>query len=280
MTMSKSTTIEAAPVQEPLYGPGEITEERFDSMPNGYKDCVRSAIRRQALGEIGAGAIFARLMVRFYEDGDSDRAIFAAHLAEEEAGHCQLITAILPGIGLSKDIYETSQPRYGEIFGGTSEDLDSWEALIMFNWLAEKAGTMFLRSFRNTSYKPWYDTMKSIVEEEEGHEDSGITNVRRYLKMWPENRPLIQTLVDKWFPISLKLLGIPGSEKQQKYHKYGLKAEDSTEQIPVWLNAVLPDMAKLKLRVPSVDELLSHGVILPDDSAELVSNAQGAAGAG
>lgn len=262
--MNKVARVQAVPVEEPRYGPGEITEERFESMPEDYKACVREAIQRQALGEIGAAAIFSRLAVRFYEEGQSERLVFAAHIAEEEADHCKQITAILPGIGLNADIYKHSPFAYGEIFGGERKDLDSWEAMIMFNWLAEEAGTMFLRSFRDNSYQPWRATMKSILEEEEGHGESGINNLVRYLRKNPENKPLIQSEVDKWFPISLKLLGMPYSEKQQKYHRYGLKAEDSAEQIPVWLASVLPHMKRLELRVPAVDECLAQGVILPE----------------
>lgn len=262
--MNKAARVQAVPVEEPQYGPGEITEEKFDSMPEDYKACVREAVRRQALGEVGAAAIFSRLAVRFYEEGESERLVIAAHIAEEEADHCKQITAILPGIGLSTDIYRTSRLAYGEIFGGERKDLDSWEAMIMFNWLAEEAGTMFLRSFKETSYQPWRDTMQSILEEEEGHGESGINNLVRYLRKAPENKPLIQAEIEKWFPISLKLLGVPYSDKQQKYHRYGLKAEDSAEQIPVWLGSVLPHVERLGLHVPSVEECISQGVVLPE----------------
>ncbi len=260
--------------EDAIYGPGEITEQKFGSMPEDYKECVRGAIKRQALGEFGAGAVFSRLMVKFYEEGEAERAAFVAHLAEEEAGHCMQIVSILPSIGLGTDIFQEKRIRYGEVFGGGKEDLDSWEALIVFNWLAENAGTMFLRSFANNSYKPWCDTMKSILEEEEEHEDSGIVNVRRYLKQFPENRDRLQREIDKWFPISLKLLGVPFSAKQQKFHRYGLKAEDSAEQIPEYLEMVLAQMDALEISVPSIADLEAQDVILTDRSVALLESAQ------
>ena len=266
-------SVETAQSENPLYGPGEITEERFDSMPDDYKECVRSAIVRQALGEFGAGAIFSRLLVKFYEEGQAERAAHAAHLAEEESGHCMQIVSILPTVGLSTEIFKDAEIRYGEVFGGTADDLDSWEALIVFNWLAEKAGTMFLRSFTQNSYKPWRDTMESILEEEEGHEDSGIVNIRRYLKQFPENKHLIQTEIDKWFPISIKLLGVPGSPKQQMYHRYGLKAENSSVQITQYLEAVLPQLNSLGFSVLSISEIEAQGVVLPEQSVALLQTA-------
>lgn len=248
---------------EPLYGPREITEETFPSTPDEYKRLLRWVVARQLLEELSAACIFAKAAPHFYRDGP-EKVLYCTHLAHEESEHCQVIAGILPGIGLDYDLFRTHDRPFARDFYGREDFPASWEDVLVFNWLAEESGRLFLWSMRESSYAPYADANRAIIEEEEEHAEGGPAHLVRHLEEnGDEAQEKVQQRVDEWFPIAIRLLGSPGSEKQRKFRYYGLKKEDTEDQLPLWLDAVMPVMRRFGLRAPSPDELRAAGLILP-----------------
>ena len=252
---------------EPIYGPREITEATFASTPDEYKDLLRWVVSRQLLEELSAACIFAKAAPQFYREGP-EKVLYCAHLAHEESEHCQVIARILPGIGLDDSLFKTHHRPFAEDFYGSKDFPRSWEDVLVFNWLAEESGRLFLWSMRDSSYAPYADANQAIIEEEEGHAEGGPVHLIRHLdENGDQALERVQECVDEWFPKAIRLLGSPRSDKQQKFHYYGLKKEDTDEQLPLWLGTVMPVMKQLNLKAPSPDAVRATGLTLPEGVA-------------
>lgn len=247
----------------PIYGPSEITEETFKDTPEEYQDLVRWVVGRQLLEELSAACIFAKAAPLFYREGP-EKVRYCVHLAEEEVGHCRAVARILPGIGLDYSLFANHDRPYAQDFHGDPQFPQSWEDVLVFNWLAEESGRLFLWSMRDTSYAPYANVNRAIIAEEERHAEGGPTHLIRHIEEnGDEAREKVQERVDEWFPKAIRLLGVPRSAKQQKFHHYGLKAEDTEEQLPLWLDAVLPYADQLGLTVPTSEDMRATGLVLP-----------------
>ena len=249
---------------KPIYGPREITEETFGATPQEYKEMLRWVVSRQLLEELSAACIFAKAASHFYREGP-DKVLYCAHLAEEESEHCQVIAGILPGIGLDYSLFRDHDRPFAADFYGSEDFPRNWEDVLVFNWLAEESGRLFLWSMRESSYAPYADANQAIIEEEEAHAEGGPIHLIRHIQdNGNEARVKVQEGVDEWFAKSIRLLGDPRSEKQQKFHYYGLKKEDTDDQLPIWLGNVMPVMEQLGLRAPTPAEVRATGLNLPD----------------
>ena len=103
-----------------------------------------------------------------------------------------------------------------------------------------------------------------ILEEEEQHAEGGPVHLIAHLdENGADAHGRVQDCVDEWFAKSIRLLGDPGSPKQRKFHYYGLKKEDTNDQLPIWLNTVMPVMKQLDLRAPTPDDVRATGLNLP-----------------
>ncbi len=248
----------------PIYVPREITEETFETTPQEYKDLLRWVVSRQLLEELSAACIFAKAASHFYREGP-DKVLYCAHLAEEESEHCQVIAGILPGIGLDYSLFRNHDRPFAADFYGAADFPRNWEDVLVFNWLAEESGRLFLWSMRDSSYAPYADANQAIIAEEEEHAEGGPVHLIRHIEdNGGQARARVQESVDEWFAKSIRLLGNPRSEKQQKFHYYGLKKEDSEDQLPIWLGNVMPVMDRLKLRAPTPAEVRATGLRLPE----------------
>lgn len=251
------------PVQ-PIYAPREITEETFAATPQEYKELLRWVVSRQLLEELSAACIFARAAPQFYREGP-EKVLYCAHLAEEESEHCQEISKILPGIGLDNSLFKNHDRPFAADFYGDDDFPRNWEDVLVFNWLAEESGRLFLWSMRESSYAPYADANQMIIAEEEAHAEGGPVRLIRHIEENGDGaRERVQERVDEWFAKSIRLMGNPRSEKQRKFHYYGLKKEDSDEQLPIWLNTVMPVMKQLDLRAPTPDDVRATGLKLPE----------------
>ena len=249
---------------EPIYGPREITEEKFQDTPQEYQDLVRWVVSRQLLEELSAACIFAKAAPQFYREGP-EKVLYCAHLAEEESEHCEMISRILPGIGLDNSLFENHHRPFAADFYGNEDFPRNWEDVLVFNWLAEESGRLFLWSMRDSSYAPYSKANQAIIEEEEEHAEGGpIRLISHIEENGDDARERIQESVDEWFAKSIRLLGEARSEKQQKFHYYGLKNEDTDVQLPIWLGNIMPVMKQLDLRAPTPDEVRATGLRLPE----------------
>jgi len=248
---------------EPIYGPLEITEEAFGTAPQEYQDLLRWVVSRQLLEELSAACIFAKAAPHFYREGP-DKVLYCAHLAEEESEHCQRIAQILPGIGLDYSLFRDHHRPFAADFYGNEDFPRNWEDVLVFNWLAEESGRLFLWSMRDSSYAPYAQANQEILEEEEQHAEGGPVHLIAHLnENGADAHGRVQDCVDEWFAKSIRLLGDPGSPKQRKFHYYGLKKEDTNDQLPIWLNTVMPVMKQLDLRAPTPDDVRATGLNLP-----------------
>ena len=64
----------------------------------------------------------------------------------------------------------------------------------MFNWLTEESGRLFLWSMRDSSYAPYADANRMIIEEEEAHAEGGPVRLIRHIEEnGDEARERVQT---------------------------------------------------------------------------------------
>ncbi|MGE0799349.1 MAG: Phenylacetic acid catabolic protein [Lautropia sp.] len=239
----------------PTYGPGQITLNQWDDMPEDYRGMVRYLVGRQLQGEIAACELFARAVQ--YVDTPQQK-VELTQTAMEEANHVQIVSELAPKIGIDMDELIRTRRPLATWFLGDVDDVKDWTELCVFKFLVDRAGNVWLWSMRDTSFKPYGDTMIPIMRDESRHQTEGARGV--LAEIAHGRRELVQQYVNKWFPRAMKLLGRPQSKGNQLAHKYGLKGPDSEVEMRKYLGEIQPTITKAGLALPSPDDLRAMGI--------------------
>ncbi len=244
---------------KPQYGPGEITLDRWDGMPADYKKMTRRLVGGQLAGEMAACETFGRCL-QFLDDPQQYR-----HLAKtvlEESTHVRLLADLAPRIGIDVGEIMARRRPLATWFLGERDDVTSWTEICVFKWLIDRAGSIWLWSMRDTSFKPYRDTMGRIMADEARHQADGGRDV--LLEIAKERRGEVQRLVDYWFPRAIQLLGRPESEGNRVAARLGLKHADSVVEMRKYLDEILPTVLEGGLTLPTPDDLRARGVEFGD----------------
>jgi 1,2-phenylacetyl-CoA epoxidase catalytic subunit len=249
----------AEQVTGPIYKTDDISFEQWDQMPEDYRSMVRYLVGRQLQGEIAACELFARTVQ--YVDTPKQK-VMLMQTAMDEANHITIVSELAPKIGIDMDHLMKTRRPLATWFLGDDTDVKDWTELCVFKFLIDRAGNIWLWSMRDTSFKPYRDTMAPIMRDEAHHQNDGAKGVLAEVERG--QRELVQKYVDKWFPRAMRLLGRPQSAGNLLAHKYGLKGPDSVVEMRKYLDEILPTLKKGGLTLPSPQAMRDIGVELLD----------------
>ena len=109
---------------------------------------------------------------------------------------------------------------------------------------------VMLREFAESSYKPWAEAVRTIIQDEKIHIAHGA-RVCRNLAETEEGREQLQAALDRLWPeCSSASSGARNTKRSQSVVRYGLRMTTNAEAIQVWREKVLPRIANLGLRIP------------------------------
>jgi 1,2-phenylacetyl-CoA epoxidase catalytic subunit len=254
-----STSPEAKPQEDangaPVYKPGEIDFDTLDDTPEDYRKMLRTLIGKQYVGEIAACEMFSRAVFHL---PDPRHKAALVHTANEEAEHVEMMDELARKVGLDVDGWLERRRPAGSHFLGSTEDVTDWLEVSVFKHMIDRCGRVWLWSMRQTSFKPYADVIRPILQDEARHGQDGAEEVGRLCEAG--HRDEVQERVDYWFPRGMQLLGKPGSEGNRVAHHYGLKLHDSDEEMAKWIGELKPPFETVGVSLPTPEQVRERGV--------------------
>jgi ring-1,2-phenylacetyl-CoA epoxidase subunit PaaA len=218
------------------YDPGSVTKDTFFSMPDDYQEnCIRIMAMTAYAENLGGEGL--SMWVR--KAPDNARRRLVARLAYEELDHGYRIYKVLNDLGISEnrvnDIANGKTNDKGAIhislnpaeqmYGGSGE---YWLDLALHCVLMDLAGKYIVGNFIDSSYAPWADAAKTIVDEEKLHIGFGRRELERCIDegVSPD---LLQERFTFWYSKALNFFGPPPGKSAELLKKYGIKRKNNDE---------------------------------------------------
>lgn len=222
--------------------------ESLEEVTEDYKDNLMKLMIAQADSEL-AGAYG---YVPWIEGAPTlPEKLAMANIVKDEVRHARAMYDLLERLGVDTDqlIYEDKMKNRMQVF---YEPIKTWEDLVMFNFLMDRAAGHQLRDAAECSWGPWSRAMIQIEKEEWMHVAHGEHWVKR-LGTDEESRATIQTALDFWFPKVNKVFGKSATETNKTFQKYKLKQRDNHDVRVAWYNEIKVLLEGYGLTVPGID---------------------------
>lgn len=208
-----------------------------------YLATVERMLRSQAYRERGAAELFEAALP--LAPDAHWRSVLEGHVAEE------------------REHYEGVRSLWSRTFARPESALDawvtarlaehplppvaSWLELAMALFLFDRAGRWQLSEYLKSSFEPYRDLVREIVEDELGHEDAGAHLVVTLCNAPGADRAAAQAAFDRWLDVSLLSFGRAGGEGNTFAIASGLKTRDSADVTRDFLNDVAATAARAGL---------------------------------
>ncbi|MGW2278626.1 Phenylacetic acid catabolic protein [Streptomyces sp. NPDC001770] len=224
------------------------TPEEFHRMPRDYQKMLISQITINTEGELSGGDDYA-LMFLPLAPSSEERQV-CAERAAEEYDHYKIGKRILADLGVDTSYMESQSISERMLFADDRmHTCSTWAERGVYSYIGEETAMVMLREFADSSYKPWAEAVRTIIQDEKIHIAHGA-RVCRNLAETEEGREQLQAALDRLWPMFVGILGSPNTKRSQAVVRYGLRKTTNAEAIELWREKVLPRIANLGLRVP------------------------------
>ena len=211
-----------------------------DEMSEEYRDDLVNLMTMQADSEL-AGA-FGYIPFIAKAPGVEEKLI-VANIVRDETRHAKAMYGLLRDLGVDVDSrvdehdynYRTRQEAIGTERVGTDQrvnifyyPIETWADFVTFNFLMDRGAGHQLEDGLEGSYSPWANELQRIFKEELTHIRHGDMWVERLAKD-PAAKVEIQDAITKWFPRVMNIFGRPGTRRNERYRRFGLKKRDNDE---------------------------------------------------
>ncbi|MEE8106980.1 MAG: Phenylacetic acid catabolic protein [Planctomycetota bacterium] len=225
-----------------------------DEMSERYFDTLAQMVRSQAYRELAASHAFSYAL-HFVPNLPFKRKVMGH--AVEELEHFEACVAIYNEIGagdldvICRDRLENDRPIPFP---------ESFLELGVMQFCYDTASAFHLREYENCSFDPYCRVVGKILEEEEGHEDFGAEIVIDYSRD-PANLAATQELFDKWYAVSMRSFGRPGTDGNRFAIESGLKTRDSAAVAQDYTDELKSVMRSCGLVFPTRERLEELGTV-------------------
>ncbi|MFB7915572.1 Phenylacetic acid catabolic protein [Streptomyces sp. NPDC056061] len=224
------------------------TPEEFHRMPRDYQKMLISQITINTEGELSGGDDYA-LMFLPLAPSSEERQV-CAERAAEEYDHYKIGKRILADIGVDTTYMETQPLSERMLFADERmHTCTSWAERGIYSYIGEETAMVMLREFADSSYKPWAEAVRTIIQDEKIHIAHGA-RVCRNLADTEEGREQLQVALDRLWPMFVGIFGSAHTKRSQKAVRYGLRKTTNGEAIALWREKVAPRVTNLGLRIP------------------------------
>jgi ring-1,2-phenylacetyl-CoA epoxidase subunit PaaA len=177
----------------------------------------------------------------------------AMSIIQDELAHAHIGYRLLGDLGVDMDwlIYERppEQFKYPYAF---DVPLNSWVELVCANALYDQAGFVLLSDvYRTSTFGPWKRALAKVDKEETFHLRHGRTWLRKLVQD-PQSKREVQAAVDWMFILTLEWFGLPDALKRHvEQLDYGFKGQSNDQLRQTWMQAVVPFMEEIGIKVPA-----------------------------
>ncbi|MFD6529885.1 Phenylacetic acid catabolic protein [Streptomyces sp. NPDC060184] len=224
------------------------TPEEFHRMPREYQKMLISQITINTEGELSGGDDYALMFLPLAPTSEERQV--CAERAAEEYDHYKIGKRILADLGVDTSYMESQSISERMLFADDRmHTCSTWAERGVYSYIGEETAMVMLREFAESSYKPWAEAVRTIIQDERIHIAHGA-RVCRNLAETEEGREQLQAALDRLWPMFVGILGSPNTKRSQAVVRYGLRKTTNAEAIELWREKVLPRIANLGLRVP------------------------------
>jgi len=224
-----------------------------EEMDQKYFDTLVHLIRSQGYRELAAATVFAEAL--HLVPGLAYKKKVVQHI-NEEMEHFEVCCQIYAAIGagdleaVASEILREKRPI---------PRIESFLELGIAQFLYDRASGFQLREYENCSFDPYCRIVGKILEEEEGHESFGAEIMTEHSRD-PVRRARMQELFTKWFAVSLRSFGRPGTPGNRYAIQARLKTRDSAAVAQDYLDGLRPVMRLCGIVFPTREELKRLGI--------------------
>jgi ring-1,2-phenylacetyl-CoA epoxidase subunit PaaA len=236
-----TTPVAAEPTAEQLQAriaAGERIAAR-EQMNAEYLDDLINLMTMQADSELAGAFGYVPFIAK--APGVEEKLI-VANIVRDETRHAKAIYGQLRDLGVDVDSRLAEHDyhyRTREALGTkrAADDarvnifyytIETWADFVTFNFLMDRGAGHQLEDGLKSSYSPWASELQRIFKEELTHIRHGDMWVERMAKD-PAQKAEIQASIDQWFPRVMNIFGRPGTRRNERYRRYGLKQRDNDE---------------------------------------------------
>lgn len=243
----------------PIHSAAEATGE--------YRDMLLRLMTRQFYAETATAEVFGRSI------GCAPtlkEKLLAAEFAEEEAEHSMRMCKLFEDLGVDPEQVFSSRPPAAQFW---DLDLDNWVHIAVFNFTVDRAGSHQIMEYEQSSYRPWAEQMREVLEDEEGHYGNGVENLREFARN-PKVFAEFQSLYFRMLPVTVKrAFGRPTGPDNDYCIKVGLKRHTTEQVVNRYLTEMLGYMRECGLKFPPLSGFDAvKAELMPSTREILLSN--------
>jgi ring-1,2-phenylacetyl-CoA epoxidase subunit PaaA len=209
-----------------------------------------------------------------------DEKHVVAQIVKDEARHATVMYGLLADLGVDVEQHVRAHDEVFTMRIGADADLgtaritadkrvnifyypiDTWPDFVFFNFCMDRGAGHQLEDVRRSSYGPWARAIEGIFKEEKFHIRHGEVWVKR-LAQDPATHDEAQRTFEKWYVRTMNIFGRPGSAKNARYRRLGLKRRDNDEVRQAFAAEVAELCRAWGLTVPRWEPVWAD---LPDDA--------------
>ncbi|HEX5138850.1 MAG TPA: Phenylacetic acid catabolic protein [Planctomycetota bacterium] len=222
-------------------------------MDQAYYETLVQLIRSQGYRELAAATVFAEAL--HLVPGLAFKKKVVQHV-NEEMEHFEVCCDLYEEIGAG-DLEVVASAILRE--RTPIPRIESFLELGIAQFLYDRASAFQLREYENCSFDPYCRIVGKILEEEEGHESFGAEIMVEHGRDAAQ-RARMQEIFNKWFAVSLRSFGRPGTPGNRYAISVGLKTRDSAAVAQEYLDGLRTVMRLSGIVFPTREELKRLGV--------------------
>ncbi len=223
--------------------------ELGDPMPEAYREQAARILGFQCLAEIVGGLMFAEWIPR--TPGLLRKMMLTAKI-QDEMGHAYYVLRTCEELGVSRDrIIEEYLSGTSKLLNVFHYRIETWQEWPIAALLQNSGALVQFKSLVKTSFAPYARALKRILKEESFHYHNAL-DLTRVLTSQPDQLPLVQAGLEKWWLPVLAYFGPPdgASEHSARNMRWRLKIGSNDELRQAWLTQMVPIVRELGLTIP------------------------------
>jgi ring-1,2-phenylacetyl-CoA epoxidase subunit PaaA len=226
------------------------TPAEFLDMPDEYQDMAKRQMLIHTEGELSGADDYIRVFYPLAPNAEERQV--CCERAAEEFNHFKVASAVLADLGVDTTYMGTQslEERRKLFLSADFHNSTTWAERGVVSWLIEDAVMELLKEMSVSSYRPWADSFRTVIQDERVHIAHGARIVRGLVKD-PDGKKQVQAAVDRLWPHSLAVFGNPEAKKAEIAVRWGLRTRTNAEARHDWEVRGGAKVRKLGLTVPS-----------------------------
>jgi len=228
------------------YPAGSVDQN--STMSEEYRTTLLRVLANQAYGEQKAAETYAKWIIRA-PSTEARKSI--RDIVTEEVSHWSKVVALMEELGVSEDQVRNHQSfQYHYSLSRLFVPRFRWVDVILSALLLDRAGYFMIEDYSESSYAPFMQVARDILEDEDEHSQAGQDFLGAQID--EIGRATTQRSLNKWWRIVLNSFGPPVSRHHDTYTRLGLKHRSNEDRRQIFIADMTPRLEALGLHTPSL----------------------------